>query len=436
MKRGMLLAASAMIAVFAAVLPPGQPTEAQGQCYQETGFCIENPLFQDYFRVRGGTRILGYPVSRTFTLEGNQVQFFQRVVLQLSGNSVNRLNVLDADVMPMTRANGSVFPGPDTTLGGSGAIPDPSSPDYADRVINFVGNYAPNEWNGRSVGFFDLFKSTVPVDLAFPGQSPNPGLVTLLNMEIWGVPTSQPTPDPANGGFIYQRFQRGIMHYRAEQNVTEGILVADYLKSVMTLRNLPLDLAEEMRNSRYFGQYDPAAPNWVKRPGELPNTNLTNAFEPGSGDTVLAPPAPAPPVNAPAPAAPAAPGVPTVTIQLNDDAIDQGDQVTITVIARDSRGIEWIAWEGDDTDDAELDREHRFDCDGQTECANVWTVTATRAGRHTLQARAQTTDDQRSERTPVELRVREASATAVPTAPASSTPVPATPAAPTATRTP
>src|SRR4051812_20103457 len=173
MKRTALVAAFAMIAALVSLAVPGRPAEAQGQCYQETGFCIESPLFQDYFRVRGGTRILGYPVSRTFMLEGNQVQFFQRVVLQVSGNSVNRLNVLDQDVMPMTRANGSTFPAPDTSLGGPGAIPDPSSPDYADRVIDFVQKYSPNDWNGRHVGYLDLFKSTVPVDIAFPGQTPN-----------------------------------------------------------------------------------------------------------------------------------------------------------------------------------------------------------------------------------------------------------------------
>ena len=106
MRRLPLLTAFAVAATLVGLTLPGRPAEAQGQCYQETGFCIENPLFQDYFRVRGGTRILGYPVSRTFTLEGNQVQFFQRVVLQLSGNTVNRLNVLDQDVMPMTHANG------------------------------------------------------------------------------------------------------------------------------------------------------------------------------------------------------------------------------------------------------------------------------------------------------------------------------------------
>ena len=56
------------------------------------------------------------------------------------------------------------------------------------------------------------------------------------------------------------------------------------------------------------------------------------------------------------------------------------------MIARDPRGLDWIAWEGDDTDDAELDREHRFDCNGQTECASVWTVRVTETGTHTLNA--------------------------------------------------
>jgi hypothetical protein len=422
MRRIVILVTSAMVALLAAVAPPSQSTEAQGNCYQETGFCIDNPIFQDYFRLRGGTRILGYPVSRSFTLEGNQVQFFQRVVLQISGTSVNRLNVLDQDVMPMIHANGSTFPAPDTSLGGSGALPPPSSPDYADKVIDFVRTYAPNEWNGKPTGFFDLFSSTVPVDIAFPGQTPNPGLVTLLNLEIWGVPTSQPTPDPANPSFIYQRFQRGIMHYRAEQNVTEGILVADYLKSVITNRNLPPDLAEDMRNSRFFNQYDPQSPNWVRSPAMLPNTNMTGAFEPGSGE-VLSPAPPSGTSQTTIPVAPASPAEANVTLQLSDSRIDQGDSVQVTLIANDARGIEWIEWRGDNTDDAVLDENHRFDCDNQTQCANVWTVTATKAGRHTLRARAQTTDNERSEWQPVELVVREA-ATTQPTAVPTTAPTP------------
>ena len=34
-------------------------------------------------------------------------------------------------------------------------------------------------------------------------------------MERWGAPISQPAADPGNAGFVYQRFQRGVMHYRA-----------------------------------------------------------------------------------------------------------------------------------------------------------------------------------------------------------------------------
>jgi len=413
MKRLAIITGFVLIAALAAVAPPSVPTAAQSACFQETGFCIDNPIFQDYFRLRGGTRILGYPVSRAFTLDGSQVQFFQRVVLQLSGTSVNRLNVLDQDVMPMIHANGSTFPAPDTSLGGSNALPVPSSPDYADKVIDFVRTFSPNDMQGQHVGFFDLFNTTVPVDLAFPGETPSPGLVTLLNLEIWGVPTSQPTPDPANGGFIYQRFQRGIMHFDTSCNCTQGILVGEYLKSVMTNKSLPPDLAEDMRNSRFFNQYDPAAPNWVRRPAELSNTNLTNAFEPGQGDVV--PPA----QSAPAPATPiptivSVPGnpipvttAPNVTIQLADDRVDPGDPITVTVIANDARGLDWIEWRGDDTNDRVLDENHRFNCDGQTQCANVWTVNVTEPGHHTLRARAQTTDDQRSEWQEMELVVRE-----------------------------
>ena len=144
---------------------------------------------------------------------------------------------------------------------------------------------APDSWNGQAVGFFNLFNTTVPVSIAFPGTTPNPDLVTLLNLEIWGLPTSNPAPDPGNGGFIYQRFQRGIMHFRAEVPVTEGILVGEYLKAVSTNRSLPPDLAEDMQSSRFRAQYSPGSPGWLARPAELPNTNLDGAFEPGSGST-------------------------------------------------------------------------------------------------------------------------------------------------------
>lgn len=443
MKRTAVLTAFVLVAMFAAMAPPGTPTQAQAGCFPETGFCISNQQFAEYFRLRGGVRIMGYPISRSFTLEGFEVQFFQRVVLQLQGGNVQRLNILDPNVMPMTRANQSVFPQSDPAL--SSQAPQVGAGDYAQQVVNFVRQVAPDTWNGLPVGFFNLFNTTVPVDIAFAGQTPNPDLVTLLNLEIWGLPTSNPAADPGNGGFVYQRFQRGIMHFRAEVPVTEGILVGEYLKAVITGRNLPPDLASDMQGSRFFNQYLPGAPGWTARPAELPATDMNSAFEPGTG-AVTPPPVSA--TNTPVPGATETPvanaGAPTVTIQVDDELIDPGQTVNITVIARSTTPIEWIEWDGvesennnENDNDASTDpafARQRFECDDQTECANVWTVSPTIAARYTLRARAEGTDDIRSEWVTITFRVREGSATSTPTTgPTTEATATATPAAATAT---
>ena len=90
------LVALSMAVVLVAMLPATiVPAAQQSQCFNETGYCIDDPAFQSYFGNRGGARILGFPVSRTFRLEGFNVQFFQRVVLQNQGGNVARLNLLD-----------------------------------------------------------------------------------------------------------------------------------------------------------------------------------------------------------------------------------------------------------------------------------------------------------------------------------------------------
>ena len=48
------------------------------------------------------------------------------------------------------------------------------------------------------------------------------------------IPTSRPMHDPNNPGFIYQRFQRGIMHYDKGCGCTQGLLLADYVKALIT----------------------------------------------------------------------------------------------------------------------------------------------------------------------------------------------------------
>jgi N-acetylmuramoyl-L-alanine amidase len=129
------------------------------------------------------------------------------------------------------------------------------------------------------VGFYRTFTSTVKMEEAFPNGNGNQGLLLGMALELWGMPTSAPAYDPNNKNFIYQRFQRGIMHYDKTSGATQGLLLADYVKSIMTLQNLPPDLDEQAKKSRLYGQFSPKSPLMISRPGDLPGSDLTGAFE-------------------------------------------------------------------------------------------------------------------------------------------------------------
>ena len=100
------------------------------------------------------------------------------------------------------------------------------------------------------------------------------------NLELAGSVTSQPHVDPNNAGFIYQRFQRVILHYDTGCGCTQPILLADYFKSILMGQALPPDLDEQARGSRFYAQYDNTAPTGVRRPDLLPGTDLRFTFEP------------------------------------------------------------------------------------------------------------------------------------------------------------
>jgi hypothetical protein len=262
-----------------AVGPAPSEQDASLPFFPETGYRIANAQFADFFAKRGGLRTFGYPVSKGFLFLGTQVQFFQRQVMQIrpDGN-VGTLNILDADLMPYTHINGSVFPAADPTV--LAGAPDPGSPNYATRVLDFVRANAPDTWSGQKVNFAQTFNNTVRYEEAFPNQEAPQGLMPGINLELWGVPTSQPAADPTNSGFVYLRFQRGIMHFDASNGLTQGLLLADYLKSILTGQNLPPDLDQDARNSRFYRQYDPTKPQYLARPQQLPGTDLTGAFVP------------------------------------------------------------------------------------------------------------------------------------------------------------
>ena len=369
-----LVRCALLLVVLLATIPPASAmAQAQdARFFPQTGYRVGDDAFWTYFRRRGGVRTFGYPVSHAFTLQGFRVQIFQRAMLQLQPNgTVGLANILDDGLLPYTTINGSSFPAADPNV--ISRQPQVGEANYHARALQFVKETAPDSWQGLNVGFFQTFVGAVRSDEAFPEGGGSDGLLLGFNLEVWGLPTSKPTADPTNTNFVYQRFQRGIMHYDAACKCTQGLLLADYLKSIMTLRNLPRDLEVQALRSPFYGQLDPGLPRWLKRPNELPSTDLTDAFvgevaamtSPRSGaqpigeapntitisqNSVLpssaasppqpsAPsspaPSPPPPATPPPPPSPAAPGKGTVFV----DAGHGGKEIGASFRFEDGRAL-------------------------------------------------------------------------------------------------
>jgi N-acetylmuramoyl-L-alanine amidase len=274
------LASCALLAwLVLMLLTPGVvlAQQADARMFPQTGYRIADNDFWTYFQRRGGVRTFGYPVSNPFTLQGFKVQIFQRAVLQMQPNgTVGMANVLDDGMLPYTTINGSNFPGIDPDV--TGRQPTVGEAGYHEKALQFVKENAPDTFQGQPVNFFKTFSGAVKMEEAFPDGGGSAGLLQGFDLEIWGLPTSKPTVDPNNHDFIYQRFQRGIMHYDAGCKCTQGLLLADYLKSILTLHNLPQDLAQQASKSPFYGQVDPSKQGWLKRPGDLPASDLTDSF--------------------------------------------------------------------------------------------------------------------------------------------------------------
>ena len=260
-----------------APVAPSPPAPRDARYFSPTGFRIDDDRIWEYFQLRGGVKNFGYPVSRTHMFLGFPTQFFQRHVVQVGPDGPRLLNLLDPELMPYTTINTSTFPPFDPNL--AAEAPSVGSPGYATQIIEFVRQHAPDEFAGQRVRFFEAFASQVDLPTAFPNGGGDPALLPGLNLELAGSVTSRPFTDPNNASFIYQRFQRVILHYDAACDCTEPILLADYFKAILTGRDLPPDLAEQAQGSRFFAQYDNTAPNGVRRPDLLPGTDLRFAFE-------------------------------------------------------------------------------------------------------------------------------------------------------------
>lgn len=269
----LIVAAAVPPPVRASVAPPtGPPVGVSPQrepdrFFPETGYGVENDAIWAYFQSRGGLSSFGYPASAPFRLLGSTVQIFQRQVLQVgSDGSVHPLNLLDPDLMPVTSVNFATFPRHEERV--ATAAPAPAAPNYAGAVQTSLAENVPDEWEGLPVRFRRTYLAA--------GSGPDPLLGAL---EVWGFATSRPQRDPNNRSFVYQRFQRGILHYDAATDRTGGILLADAFKSVLTWRDTPPDLADQMQSSRFARQYCPGQSRSLCRPADLPDSDLSGAFE-------------------------------------------------------------------------------------------------------------------------------------------------------------
>lgn len=256
---------------------PAPSVPHDGRYFDATRFRIDNDQIWNYFNARGGIDIFGYPVSRTFGLLGCTVQMFQRQVAQVcAGGGLALMNVLD-ELFPYTRVNFATFPDVNSQLKSS--TPGPDEPSYDTRILEFVRANAPDAFSGQQVNFQSTFFGLISAEML---GTTDQGIVDITNLEAWGAPISPPAFDPNNADFMYQRFQRGIMHHIASQRTTRGVLLADYVKQVIRdSAELPIDLREQAQGTRIFQQYCPGATGWVCRPNDLPGTDLTWAFEIG-----------------------------------------------------------------------------------------------------------------------------------------------------------
>ena len=139
--------------------------------------------------------------------------------------------------------------------------PPVSRPTYSANISTFINTNVPDTLQGQPVNFLQTFN-------------------TLGGLTIWGAPISQPQPDPANANFIYQRFQRGIMHF------TSGTGTAEHPAGRLSEGDhdepeRPDGSARPVARAALLQPVLPGQNGLAVPPGRPGGTDLTFAFEKG-----------------------------------------------------------------------------------------------------------------------------------------------------------
>lgn len=287
-------AATALVALLLALPAVSATPTARSQSaadarfFPETGIRIEDPSIWEYFSSRGGLATFGYPISYSFWLLGMKVQVFQRHVIHLRADgSVGVLDLLGEDFLPYVRFDGSVVPAADPAY-----LREAPPPARTEERLAYLRERVPEIWQEVPIGFLGSYLGAAGSFGAHAEDSGglNDDEALARAFEVWGYPTSAPGLDENNHDWVYQRFQRGVFRYDLRQGRMDALLAGEYFKALLTGANLPPDLEADARSSRFYRQFQPAAPNGVARPADLPASNLLGAFV-GLPPASLAPPA-------------------------------------------------------------------------------------------------------------------------------------------------
>ncbi len=277
------------------VQPPPPPVDpvTGPRFFPATGFSVADDDIWVYYNRRGGQRTFGAPISRLMLLNGAWVQLFERGMLQVfEDGRVVSVNLLDDFYLPYDTLGDLVLPPVDEALLLS--APSPDEPDFDLRSQEFVREHAPEQVGDLATRFYATFLGTVLFRDAFFDGNGDPNLVPGFDLEIWGLPTSQPTPlvtgpDSVDPAVVQLRFQRGVMRHDGQAGTTSAVPLGYYLRAILAGDESVAGLAEVAAASPLWAQYDPEAPNSVARPEALAETNLALVFTREDDETEAVP---------------------------------------------------------------------------------------------------------------------------------------------------
>lgn len=274
--------------------PPAVDPTLGSRLFPDTGFAIANDDIWVFYHRRGGRRTFGAPISRQFTLMGSTVQLFERGMLRVDENGgVQPVNLLEDPFLPYESLGDLRLPAVSQFL--VETAPDPASGDLSQE---FVRLNAPEDFDGSRTRFYTTFLSTVLFRDAFFDGRGDPNLVPGFDLEIWGLPTSDPgyqvigselvagpdgllrAVDVVDSSTVLLRFQRGVMRHSAADGSTASVPLGGYLRAVLTGQTDNAELVATASASPLWAQYNPGVVDWVDRPDQLPDSNLVLAFEP------------------------------------------------------------------------------------------------------------------------------------------------------------